>query len=91
MNILVLHLAIITMRISPHFFVMFCQVFPVKLRTSGMGLLSAAGRIGAIAGQFANGSLENNVPLLLFVTAGCMLLGGICSFFIVHETGNAIN
>jgi hypothetical protein len=51
--------------------------FPTEIRTSAMGVLAAAGRIGAISAQFVNGSLESNVPLLLFVTSGCMILGGI--------------
>lgn len=51
--------------------------FPTEIRTSAMGVLAASGRIGAISAQFVNGSLENNVPVLLFVTSGCMILGGI--------------
>ena len=51
--------------------------FPTEIRTSAMGVLAASGRIGAITAQFVNGSLEENVPVLLFVTSGCMIMGGI--------------
>lgn len=42
--------------------------------------LETANRIGAIAAQFINASLENNVPLLLFVTSSCCIVGSIASF-----------
>eukprot|EP00597_Dinobryon_sp_UTEXLB2267_P009453 CAMPEP_0170092440 /NCGR_PEP_ID=MMETSP0019_2-20121128/25807_1 /TAXON_ID=98059 /ORGANISM="Dinobryon sp., Strain UTEXLB2267" /LENGTH=407 /DNA_ID=CAMNT_0010312871 /DNA_START=51 /DNA_END=1275 /DNA_ORIENTATION=+ len=54
-----------------------CESFPTKVRTSAMGLLAASGRIGAISAQFVNGSLEKNVPVLLFVTCGCTVMGGL--------------
>ena len=47
-----------------------------------MGLLSAAGRLGSICAMFVNGTLENNVSLLLFVTSACMASGAFASFFI---------
>jgi MFS family permease len=57
-----------------------CESFPTNMRTTGMGTLAAAGRIGAITAQFVNGSLESNVPLLLGVTSACMIIGGVSSF-----------
>ena len=54
-----------------------CECFPTKVRTTAMGLLAASGRIGAIAAQFVNGSLESNIPVLLFVTCGCTVAGGL--------------
>jgi MFS family permease len=65
--------------------------FPTEVRTSAMGMLAASGRIGAICAQFVNGSLEKNVPVLLFVTSGCMMLGGIAALFTPHDaTGHAL-
>lgn len=63
--------------------------FPTEIRTSAMGVLAASGRIGAISAQFVNGSLEDNVPLLLFVTSGCMILGGIGAKYTPVDTGGA--
>ena len=65
--------------------------FPTDIRTSAMGVLAASGRIGAISAQFVNGSLENNVPLLLFVTSGCMILGGVGARYTpVDSTGSSL-
>ena len=57
-----------------------CESFPTNIRTTAMGLLAASGRLGSISAQFVNGSLENNISLLLFVTSGCTFLGGIMSW-----------
>lgn len=68
-----------------------CESFPTDVRTSGMGVLSSSGRLGAIAAQFVNGSLEKNVPLLLFVTSTCTLCGGLVSWLLpVENTGAAL-
>ena len=65
--------------------------FPTEIRTSAMGVLAASGRIGAISAQFVNGSLEENVPLLLFVTSGCMILGGVgAKYTPVDTAGTAL-
>lgn len=63
------------------------EVFPLRARTTGMGLVAAAGRAGSIAAQFVNGSLEgtNNVVLLLLVTSGFMGLGAGAAFFLPRE------
>lgn len=50
-----------------------------------MGFLAACGRLGAIAAQFVNGSLEENVTLLLLVTSGCMAIGGLFSWLLPHD------
>jgi MFS family permease len=60
--------------------------FPTEIRTSAMGLLAAAGRMGAISAQFVNGSLENNIAILLFVTSGCMFVGGFASLYTPPDT-----
>mmetsp|Transcript_12240 Transcript_12240/g.18533 ORF Transcript_12240/g.18533 Transcript_12240/m.18533 type:complete len:400 (-) Transcript_12240:156-1355(-) len=65
--------------------------FPTEVRTTAMGVLAASGRIGAVCAQFVNGTLEKNVPLLLFVTSGCMFLGGFAARFTPRdETGKAL-
>ncbi|CBJ25636.1 conserved unknown protein [Ectocarpus siliculosus] len=62
------------------------EAFPTAARVSGMGLVSAAGTLGSIGAQFANGSLEGNVFLLLAVTSGLTLVGGLASFLLPGET-----
>lgn len=62
------------------------EAFPTAARVSGMGLVSAAGRLGSIAAQFVNGSLEENVLVLLMVTSGFTLAGGVASLFLPRET-----
>ena len=59
--------------------------FPTGIRTTAMGTLAAAGRLGAISAQFVNGTLESNVALLLFVTSTCMMVGGIAALFTPHD------
>jgi hypothetical protein len=63
--------------------------FPTEIRTSAMGVLAASGRVGAISAQFVNGSLEDSVPLLLFVTSGCMVLGGVGAKFTPVDAAGA--
>lgn len=57
------------------------ESFPTCCRTSAMGILTASGRIGAVAAQVVNGRLQNSVPLLLLVTSSFMVLGGACAWF----------
>jgi hypothetical protein len=38
-----------------------------------------------VTAQFVNGSLESNVSLLLFVTSGCTLLGGLCAWQLPND------
>lgn len=69
--------------------VMSVEDFPTPVRASAMGCLSAAGRIGAVSAQFVNGSLEQNIPLLLFVTSACMLTGGLGAYSLPVELAGA--
>lgn len=62
------------------------EAFPTRVRSTAMGMLAASGRLGAICGQFVNGALESNIPLLLFVTCGCSLLGGISAWALPNDT-----
>lgn len=65
------------------------EIFPTIARSSGMGLLAASGRLGAVAGQFVNGTLEKNIPLLLFVTSACTVVGGVVSWLLPKETAGS--
>jgi len=56
-----------------------------------MGLLAACGRLGAITAQFVNGSLEQNVTLLLLVTSGCMAIGGLFSWLLPHDCAGQLD
>jgi MFS family permease len=69
------------------------ESFPTDVRTTGMGFLSAGGRIGSFAAQFVNGYLVGPPPrvtLLLLITATMMLLGGASCFFIQNLTGKEL-
>lgn len=56
------------------------------MRTSAMGVLAAGGRLGAMSAQFVNGSLEQNIPLLLFVTSACTVVGGLAAWLLPKDT-----
>lgn len=62
------------------------EAFPTVARVSGMALVSAAGRLGSIAAQFVNGSLEDSVLLLLMVTSGLTLIGGFVALLLPRDT-----
>lgn len=48
--------------------------------------------MGAISAQFVNGSLEKNIPLMLFITSACMFLGGVCAWLLPHDsTGTSMS
>ncbi|RLN98479.1 hypothetical protein BBJ28_00006544 [Nothophytophthora sp. Chile5] len=64
---------------------MSAESFPTDVRTTGMGVLSSAGRAGSVAAQFVNGYLVGppvHVTLLLAITASMMLLGSASSVFV---------
>jgi hypothetical protein len=61
------------------------ECFPTPVRTSAMGVLAAGGRLGAMSAQFVNGSLESNVPLLLFITSACSIVGGLCAWLLPFD------
>jgi hypothetical protein len=54
-----------------------------------MGVLAAGGRLGAVSAQFINGSLEKNIPLLLFVTCACTVVGGLTAWLLPHDTAGS--
>jgi hypothetical protein len=72
---------------------MSAESFPTDIRTTGMGLLTAAGRSGSVIAQFVNGYLVGPPPhitALLSVTASMMLLGSISSVAVRDYTGKAL-
>jgi len=63
------------------------ESFPTTLRSSAMGVLAAAGRIGSIGGQFVFSWLVDvSVPALMTVAAGMLFLGGLAGFLLPQET-----
>lgn len=46
-------------------------------------------RLGSISAQFINGTLEQSIPVLLFVTAACMALGGMASYLLPRDMAGA--
>ncbi|KAF4316447.1 hypothetical protein BBO99_00006170 [Phytophthora kernoviae] len=64
---------------------MSAESFPTDVRTTGMGMLSAAGRAGSVVAQFVNGYLIGppvHLTLLLSITAIMMLLGSASSVLV---------
>eukprot|EP00539_Tryblionella_compressa_P018496 CAMPEP_0178876330 /NCGR_PEP_ID=MMETSP0747-20121128/10237_1 /TAXON_ID=913974 /ORGANISM="Nitzschia punctata, Strain CCMP561" /LENGTH=154 /DNA_ID=CAMNT_0020543879 /DNA_START=492 /DNA_END=956 /DNA_ORIENTATION=+ len=52
------------------------ELFPTLVRSTGMGICAASGRIGALVAQFVNGALVADHPVrLLLVASGTLLLG----------------
>jgi MFS family permease len=72
---------------------MSAESFPTDVRTTGMGFLSAGGRIGSVFAQLVNGYLIGppaHVELLLSITAIMMLLGGVSCFFVRDQSGKVL-
>lgn len=53
------------------------ELFPTSVRSTGMGVCAASGRIGAMLAQFVNGALVGNPIRLLLVASGTLLLGAL--------------
>lgn len=51
------------------------ESFPTSLRSTGMGLCAAAGRLSAMGVQFVNGALYDTPALLLSFASICMFVG----------------
>ena len=51
------------------------EVFPTSVRSTGMGVCTASGRIGALVAQFVNAALVNQPVLLLSVASATLLIG----------------
>jgi MFS family permease len=53
------------------------ELFPTAVRSTGMGVCAASGRIGAMIAQFVNGALVGNPVRLLLVASGTLMLGAL--------------
>lgn len=62
------------------------EAFPTHARASGVSVVSATGRLGSIAAQFANGYLEEMIPVLLLLTSGLTLVGGLAAMLLPRDT-----
>lgn len=64
------------------------EVFPTAIRASGAGLAAAIAKSGAILGTFLLPLLKDNLGVdnLLFILAGCCLLGAILTYLLKVET-----
>lgn len=56
---------------------MTAELFPTTIRSTGMGVCAASGRIGAFIAQFVNGVLVSNPVRLLLVASFSLVLGAI--------------
>ena len=53
------------------------ELFPTRVRSAGLGLCTASGRIGTMVAQFVNSSLVSRPAALLSVAAGTLLIGAV--------------
>jgi MFS family permease len=53
------------------------ELFPTRVRSTGVGVCAASGRIGAMIAQFVNGVLVSNPVRLLLVASLTLALGAI--------------
>ena len=53
------------------------ELFPTTVRSTGMGVCAASGRIGAMVAQFVNGALVSNPVGLLLVASLTLVLGAV--------------
>lgn len=57
--------------------VMTSELFPTAVRSTGLGVCAASGRIGAMLAQFVNGALVKDPVRLLLVAAATLMLGAL--------------
>ena len=56
--------------------------FPTSVRSTGMGVCAASGRIGAMIAQFVNGSLVNAPVRLLLVASTSLVISAVAPFLL---------
>jgi MFS family permease len=68
------------------------ELFPTSVRSTGMGICAATGRIGAMVAQFVNGFLVAQPFRLLVVSAITLLLGSLtpCLLHVADPTGQPV-
>lgn len=62
--------------------VMTTELFPTTVRSTGMGVCAASGRIGALIAQFVNGALVGRPVRLLVVASITLAIGATTPFFL---------
>jgi len=69
------------------------ELFPTTVRSTGMGICAASGRIGAMVAQFVNGSLVSHPVRLLLVAATTLSLGAMTPkwFLPADSTGQPVH
>lgn len=67
--------------------VMTSELFPTTVRSTGMGVCAASGRIGALVAQFINGALVGR-PVRLLVVASITLAIGATTPFLLPQNGD---
>jgi MFS transporter, VNT family, synaptic vesicle glycoprotein 2 len=58
------------------------ELFPTSIRSTGMGVCTATGRIGAMMAQFVNGALVSSPVRLLLTAAGALFIGAVTPIFL---------
>ena len=67
------------------------ELFPTSVRSTGMGVCAATGRIGAMLAQFVNGALITHPVRLLLTAAGALFLGALTPIFLpTDQTGRPV-
>lgn len=66
--------------------VMTSELFPTTVRSTGLGVCAASGRVGAMLAQFVNGALVAQPVRLLLVAAGTLLLGALTPGFLPESS-----
>lgn len=67
------------------------ELFPTAVRSTGMGVCSASGRIGALLAQLVNGVLVSHPVRLLLTAATALLLGSLTPAFLpADQTGRPV-
>jgi MFS transporter, VNT family, synaptic vesicle glycoprotein 2 len=64
--------------------VMTSELFPTKVRSTGMGICAATGRIAAMLAQFINGATVQHPSLLLCIAAVTLAVGGTTPALLPH-------
>lgn len=61
------------------------ELFPTTVRSTGMGVCAASGRIGAMMAQFVNGALVGRPVRLLVVASVTLAMGAMTPFLLPHR------
>lgn len=67
------------------------ELFPTSVRSTGMGVCAATGRVGAMLAQFVNGALVSHPVRLLLTAATALLLGSLTPALLpADQTGQPV-